>query len=189
MAVNYVATTQIVHDLLRLYISRTGSLSTPKQTDLSNDDTPKTPKSFCFVALSSLLAVKGGLGAAAYAASKAALVAYTRALALEARYGNAYDTMPFRANVVLPGYIETPMLAGQSISSLSHVCTLPTRRHLLTLSLYPDFSEAHVRSLEKAIPLGRFGRPEEVADAVIFLIANEYANNTVLNLDGGLSAT
>lgn len=38
------------------------------------------------------------------------------------------------------------------------------------------------------IPLGRFGTTEEVADAIMFLVANEYANNTVLNLDGGLSA-
>lgn len=38
------------------------------------------------------------------------------------------------------------------------------------------------------IPAGRFGTPGEVADAVMFLLGNEYANNCVLNLDGGLSA-
>jgi NAD(P)-dependent dehydrogenase (short-subunit alcohol dehydrogenase family) len=38
------------------------------------------------------------------------------------------------------------------------------------------------------IPLKRFGTPDEVADAVLFLIRNEYANNCVLNLDGGVSA-
>jgi len=43
--------------------------------------------------------------------------------------------------------------------------------------------------LEKKIPLGRFGTAEEIADAAFFLAANEYANNCVLNLDGGLSAT
>ncbi|TDZ67314.1 3-oxoacyl-[acyl-carrier-protein] reductase FabG [Colletotrichum trifolii] len=42
--------------------------------------------------------------------------------------------------------------------------------------------------LEKRIPLGRLGRPEEVADAAVFLAQNTYANNCVLNLDGGLSA-
>ena len=39
-----------------------------------------------------------------------------------------------------------------------------------------------------AIPQRRFAEPEEVAAAVVFLAANGYANNCVLNLDGGLSA-
>lgn len=40
-----------------------------------------------------------------------------------------------------------------------------------------------------SIPLGRFGHASEIADAAVFLATNEYANNCVLNLDGGLSAT
>ena len=40
-----------------------------------------------------------------------------------------------------------------------------------------------------AIPQGRFGTPEEIADAALFLASNPYANNSILNLDGGLSAT
>jgi len=39
-----------------------------------------------------------------------------------------------------------------------------------------------------SIPLKRFGQPAEIADAAIFLATNKYANNCVLNLDGGLSA-
>lgn len=39
-----------------------------------------------------------------------------------------------------------------------------------------------------SIPLGRFGVASEVADAALFLATNQYANNCVLNLDGGLSA-
>jgi NAD(P)-dependent dehydrogenase (short-subunit alcohol dehydrogenase family) len=39
-----------------------------------------------------------------------------------------------------------------------------------------------------AIPQGRFGSPDEIASAAIFLASNAYANNCVLNLDGGLSA-
>ncbi len=42
--------------------------------------------------------------------------------------------------------------------------------------------------LVKQIPVGRFGLPDEVADAIVFLARNAYANNCVLNLDGGLSA-
>lgn len=40
----------------------------------------------------------------------------------------------------------------------------------------------------KRIPLGRFGKASEVADAAAFLAKNDYANNCILNLDGGLSA-
>lgn len=42
-------------------------------------------------------------------------------------------------------------------------------------------------ALEK-IPLKRFGTVEEIAEATLFLAKNEYANNCVINLDGGLSA-
>jgi NAD(P)-dependent dehydrogenase (short-subunit alcohol dehydrogenase family) len=38
------------------------------------------------------------------------------------------------------------------------------------------------------IPLKRFGKPDELAEAALFLAKNEYANNCVINLDGGLSA-
>jgi len=49
-------------------------------------------------------------------------------------------------------------------------------------------SEARTQALD-AIPMKRFGRAEEVADAAVFLALNAYASNCVLNLDGGLSAT
>lgn len=39
------------------------------------------------------------------------------------------------------------------------------------------------------ISVSRFGTPDEVADAAVFLAKNKYANNCILNLDGGLSAT
>jgi len=39
-----------------------------------------------------------------------------------------------------------------------------------------------------SIPLKRFGQAAEIADAAIFLATSRYANNCVLNLDGGLSA-
>lgn len=44
-------------------------------------------------------------------------------------------------------------------------------------------------NLSAMVPLGRLGLVEEVADAAAFLAKNPYAHNTVLNLDGGLSAT
>lgn len=51
----------------------------------------------------------------------------------------------------------------------------------------PDMNQKG--GLSAQIPLGRFGTAEEVADAAAFLVKNPYAHNTVLNLDGGLSAT
>ncbi|KAF2003253.1 NAD(P)-binding protein [Amniculicola lignicola CBS 123094] len=104
--------------------------------------------------VASLLGVQGGLGAVAYAASKAGVLGFTRALALET------GGMGIRVNALVPGYIDTDMTS-----------------HLNTSNL-------HTR-----IPLARFGRPEEVADAAWFLANNQYAHNCVLNLDGGLSAT
>lgn len=53
--------------------------------------------------VSSLLAIRGGMGAATYAASKASVVAATRALADEGK------SRGIRANVIVPGYIETDM--------------------------------------------------------------------------------
>lgn len=67
-----------------------------------------------------------------------------------------------RSNAIVPGYIETPMIE--------------------------DFSPGEVERLKAMIPLHRFGDPREIADAAVFLAQNEYANNCVLNLDGGLSA-
>jgi NAD(P)-dependent dehydrogenase (short-subunit alcohol dehydrogenase family) len=43
--------------------------------------------------------------------------------------------------------------------------------------------------MKAAVPQGRFGSPEEVAKAVVFLVENDYANGSVLNLDGGLSGS
>lgn len=48
--------------------------------------------------------------------------------------------------------------------------------------------EAEKAALKSKIPLGRFGTADEVADAALFLVTNQYASNCVLNLDGGLSA-
>ncbi|KAG9230380.1 hypothetical protein BJ875DRAFT_507344 [Amylocarpus encephaloides] len=67
-----------------------------------------------------------------------------------------------RVNVIVPGYIETDM----------------------TDAMTP---EARAEALN-AIPLKRFGQPSDIADAALFLATSKYANNCVLNLDGGLSA-
>jgi NAD(P)-dependent dehydrogenase (short-subunit alcohol dehydrogenase family) len=103
--------------------------------------------------VSSLLGISGGFGAVTYAASKAGVLGFTRALAAE------YAGHKVRVNAIVPGYVATDMTK--------------------------DLDE---EALKQRIPLGRFGKPEEIAQAALFLAENEYAHNCVLNLDGGLSA-
>ncbi|KAL2870667.1 SDR family NAD(P)-dependent oxidoreductase [Aspergillus lucknowensis] len=120
--------------------------------------TPSPSK--CIINVSSLLALKGGTGTVPYAASKAGILGLTRSLTVEA--AKTLRNQVIRSNAIVPGYIETPMIA--------------------------DFSQAENDKLKNEIPLRRFGQPQEVADAAVFLAENEYANNCVINLDGGLSA-
>ncbi|KAJ5127944.1 hypothetical protein N7448_008723 [Penicillium atrosanguineum] len=120
----------------------------------------ETLRSKCIINVSSLLALKAGTGAVPYAASKAGLLGLTRSLAVEASV--SLKDAVIRSNAIVPGYIETPMIA--------------------------DFTPGEVDRLKALIPLHRFGKPSEVADAAVFLAANEYANNCILNLDGGLGA-
>ncbi|KAI1214454.1 NAD(P)-binding protein [Annulohypoxylon truncatum] len=109
----------------------------------------------CIINVSSLLASHGGRGSTVYAASKAGVVGLTRAMAWEVgRFG-------IRANVLLPGYIQTDMTKGMDENG----------------------------ELSALIPMGRLGLAEEVAEAALFLAKSSYAHNCVLNIDGGLSAT
>ncbi|OJZ81030.1 hypothetical protein ASPFODRAFT_52724 [Aspergillus luchuensis CBS 106.47] len=127
-------------------------------TPTSTSASPASSK--CIINISSLLAHKSGTGAVPYAASKAGVLGLTRSVAVEA--AASLRDVVIRSNAIVPGYIETPMIS--------------------------DFSDGETARLKESIPVRRFGRPEEVADAAVFLAQNEYANNCVLNLDGGLSA-
>ncbi|KYK55293.1 3-ketoacyl- reductase [Drechmeria coniospora] len=148
----------------------------------------------CIINIASLMATKGGLGATAYAASKAGVVGFTRALCRE------MSARSIRVNALLPGWVQSPMWDREYTSRddfapsfRRHHEHLPTPNPLLPfadiLSRHPselkaELKEAHLRDT----PLHRVADPAEVADAAIFLAANGFANNCVLNLDGGLSA-
>ncbi|MEU1786690.1 3-oxoacyl-ACP reductase FabG [Streptomyces sparsogenes] len=113
-------------------------------------------KAGSIVTLSSVSGLYGNPGQGNYSASKAGMVAMTRALAKEVgRYG-------IRANAVAPGMIETDM----------------------TGALSGDQRDRAVA----AIPLGRFGTAEEVAEAVSFLASDKaaYITGSVLQIDGGI---
>lgn len=80
------------------------------RTATPDDDRAK--RSRCIINISSLLAYKGGTGAVPYAASKAGLLGLTRSLAVEAAALLKDKGVIVRSNVIVPGYIETPMTAG-----------------------------------------------------------------------------
>lgn len=99
-------------------------------------------------------------GADAYTASKGGVIALTRVLAVD------YGDKNVRVNCICPGPIETPMLAG----------------HLAN----PKVRSAY----ESNIPLGRVGKPEEVANLALFLASDEssFITGTIIPIDGGHTA-
>jgi NAD(P)-dependent dehydrogenase (short-subunit alcohol dehydrogenase family) len=66
----------------------------------------------------------------------------------------------------------------------SHLLSEEMRSNVEYLAMTPEARHAALNS----IPLKRFGEASEIADAAVFLATNQYANNCMLNLDGGLSA-
>jgi 3-oxoacyl-[acyl-carrier protein] reductase len=55
-----------------------------------------------------------------------------------------------------------------------------------TVSTTQNVSEARLAKVTGAVPLKRLGRVDEIADAIDFIIGNEYMNGTIVELDGGL---
>ena len=114
------------------------------------------------VSMSSVQALTGFSGWAAYAAAKGGINALTQQAAI--------DLAPhkIRVNAVAPGTIMTPL--NEKIF----------REH-------PD-PDALIRTWNNAHPLGRFGQPEEVAEAVLFLASDRasFITGTILRVDGGL---
>ena len=108
-------------------------------------------------------------GMAAYAASKGAVLALTRAMALEM----AVDGI--RANVIIPGAVDTGMLR----ESLS-------RNHAGGGDI-----EKRLRRIGRRHPLGRVGQPEEIAKSILFLADNNqsaFITGQSLTVDGGAMA-
>jgi len=105
--------------------------------------------------------LKGGRNAVSYCASKGAVVNMTRAMALD------HGAQNIRVNCVCPGDTDTPMLRNEA----------------------QQLGEPEAKFMAEAAerPLGRYGQPEEIAQAVLFLAsqASSFVTGAVLAVDGG----
>ena len=105
----------------------------------------------------SMLSYQGGVRVPSYTASKSGVLGLTKLLA------NEFAKYGINVNAVAPGYMDTDIISG--------LCSDPVR------------SEEKLKN----IPLGRFGTPEDVAGAVVFLAseAASYVQGFTVAVDGG----
>lgn len=113
------------------------------------------------VNISSIRGVAGFPGSSAYCASKAGVRLLSKVAALEC----AAAKNGVRINCILPGYVETPLVAKQ-------------------------LSPAIKRRITKSTPMSRLAKPEEIADAIFYLASPQasYVTGTDLLVDGGFVA-
>ena len=111
----------------------------------------------------SVVGNSGMTGGAAYAATKAAVRSLGRSFASE------LAPQGIRVNTVSPGPIETPIFSKVGLPQES----------------LDEFGQ----NLATRMPLGRFGKPEEIADVVVFLASNRssYITGAEIQADGGLT--
>jgi len=107
--------------------------------------------------IASLLAFQGGITVPAYAASKGAVAQLTKALA------NEWAKHRINVNAIAPGYMRTDN----------------------TAALQAD--QARNRQILERIPAGRWGEPDDLAGAAVFLssAASDYLNGHIMVVDGG----
>lgn len=115
------------------------------------------------ILVSSCLATKGFPGHSVYNATKAAVRSLVRTAAAE------LVSDGIRVNTLSPGPVDTPIIEGQVGS--------------------PEAAEAFRKQAATHVPLGRIGRPEELAAAALFLASDEssFATGIDLVIDGGMT--
>ena len=106
--------------------------------------------------MSGIAAYRPALGGSLAATVNGALESMVRALALE--------LAPVRVNAVSPGWVDTPVW--------DHIAP-------------PDVKQARLADMASKLPSKRNGRPEDAANAVMFLMNDEFITGTVLHAEGG----
>jgi len=124
---------------------------------------PLMHKGASIVLVGSIAAYKGMPGYTTYSASKAALRSYSRTWAQE------FQDRGIRVNTLSPGPIDTPIIDSQADSK--------------------EGADRIRATFASMIPLGRMGRPEELASAALFLASDEssFITGTELSVDGGMA--
>ncbi|MGE5407466.1 MAG: SDR family NAD(P)-dependent oxidoreductase [Syntrophothermus sp.] len=112
------------------------------------------------VSVASMAGLTGLYDAHAYTAAKGAIINLTRSMAI------TYAKQGVRANCVCPGFIDTPMIEP-------------------AIGLFADEATKYAM-----VPMGRAGRPEEMAYAILYLASDEasYCTGTALLADGGCTS-
>jgi NAD(P)-dependent dehydrogenase (short-subunit alcohol dehydrogenase family) len=116
---------------------------------------PKMRSSGSITFMSGTAASRPIAGASVASASCGAVNAFARALAV--------DLAPIRVNTIQPGFVDTPLLAEVLGPQRAEVLSATAAR----------------------LPVRRVGKPEDIADAVLFLMKNGYVNGIALTVDGG----
>jgi meso-butanediol dehydrogenase/(S,S)-butanediol dehydrogenase/diacetyl reductase len=116
----------------------------------------------CIINNASSVAFKGVPNRAAYTASKGAVLSMTRAMASD------YIQDGIRVNAICPGTTDTPSLS-ERIKSRGG-----------------DYNKTRQSYIDRQ-PLKRLGKPEEIAEGVLFLATNEFCTGVSLLVDGGMT--
>jgi NAD(P)-dependent dehydrogenase (short-subunit alcohol dehydrogenase family) len=124
---------------------------------------PLMPDGASIILNASIVASKGFSANSVYSATKAAVRSFARTWTTDLK------DRRIRVNAVSPGSIETPGLSELLASS--------------------ETGQQRSKMLSNTIPLGRFGTPDEVAKAVVFLASDDssYITGTELFVDGGFA--
>jgi NAD(P)-dependent dehydrogenase (short-subunit alcohol dehydrogenase family) len=124
---------------------------------------PLMPDGASIILNASIVGSKGLPANSVYSASKAAVRSFARTWATDLK------ARRIRVNAVSPGTIDTPGLNDLLASS--------------------EVGEQRRKMISAAVPLGRFGKPEEIAKAVVFLASDDasYITGTELFVDGGFA--